>query len=290
MHEPLLPRFAEGQKASILMPNPFVKGWKYLTAAMEQAIDENASPEVQISQAVSAAKAQHQKIFDQAAVMAGNRHQLEMKLDRMRADRDRLEDQARQALNAADQAAASGDESKSVDLAHTAEIFASQLVSVEQQLEETVAAHKAAVSAAEQAQKQVAESDARLKETLAEAEKLRGQVTQANMQEATMAADDRMQQLSVDDSVPTLDSVRAKIEARYANALGAQELVESTIGDQMAGIVKSGNDLKASARLEEIRAQLGAAKAGELTSGAGKDGAGVEDAEVEEDSESTDKK
>ncbi|WP_158256119.1 PspA/IM30 family protein [Corynebacterium sp. 13CS0277] len=266
------------------MPNPFIKGWKYLTTAMEQAIDENASPTVQIAQAVDAAKAQHQKVFDQAAVVAGNRNQVEMKLHRMQADRDRLEEQARQALAAADAAAASGDAAKAQDLQATAEVFASQLVAVEQQVEETTVSWKAAVAAADEAAKQVKESEARLKSTLAEAEQLRAQAAQAAMQETAMAADEKFQAFQMDDAVPTLDAVRAKIEARYANALGAQELVESTVGDQMTSIVAAGRDMKASARLEEIRAQLSKETAGELTAGVEKaaDDAPV-DAEVEDE-------
>ena len=238
------------------MPNPFIKGWKYLTSAMEQAIDDNASPTVQIAQAVDAAKAQHQKIFDQAAVVAGNRNQLEMKLHRMQADRERLEEQARAAIGAADAAQAAGETEKAAQLAGTAEVLASQLVAVEQQLQETTAAHKAAQAAANQASQQVKESEARLKETLAEAEKLRAQAAQAAMQETALAADEKMQAFQMDDNVPTLDAVRAKIEARYANALGAQELVESTVADQMSSIVQAGADMKASARLEQIRTEL----------------------------------
>lgn len=68
------------------MANPFAKGWKYLTASLDQKIDENADPMVQIKQATDAAKDQHQKISEQAAAVIGNKNQLEMKLNRLLAD------------------------------------------------------------------------------------------------------------------------------------------------------------------------------------------------------------
>ena len=40
------------------MANPFSKGWKYLAASLDRAIDENADPKVQIQQAIDAAKSQ----------------------------------------------------------------------------------------------------------------------------------------------------------------------------------------------------------------------------------------
>lgn len=38
------------------MANPFSKGWKYLQASLDQSIDENADPQIQIRQAVEGAK------------------------------------------------------------------------------------------------------------------------------------------------------------------------------------------------------------------------------------------
>ena len=68
------------------------------------------------------------------------------------------------------------------------------------------------------------------------------------MQEKNAQAIDSLNQLNPDDSVPTLDSVRAKIEKRYADALGAQELQHATGGDRINEIQAAGNDMKATAR------------------------------------------
>ena len=59
--------------------------------------------------------------------------------------------------------------------------------------------------------------------------------------------------------------MRAKIEKRYADALGAQELQHATGGDRINEIQAAGNDMKATARLDAIRADLKKKK--ELESG-----------------------
>lgn len=238
------------------MANPFSKGWKYLMASFDSKIDENADPKVQIQQATAAAKEQHQQITQQAAAVIGNQKQLEMKLDRLLKSQQERQEQARTAIQAADKAAAEGNVDRARELNNTAEIFASQLVSVEQQLEETKQLHAQATQNAEQAQHQQKESEMRLQEQLGQIDQLRAQADQAAMQETATNAMDSMQELRPDDSVPTLDAVRDKIERRYADALGAQELAQHSVHDRISEIAAAGTDMKASARLAEIRAAM----------------------------------
>lgn len=234
-------------------------------SSLDSKIDENADPKVQIQQATDAAKKQHQQITEQASNIIGNKKQLEMKLDRLVKSQDELQDKTRQALNAADQAAQNGDQEKSQQFNSTAEVFASQLVAVEQQVEESKQLHAQASQAAEQAQQQQKESEMRLKEQLGQIDQLRAQADQAKMQETSAKAMDSMNTMKPDNSVPTLDGVRDKIERRYADALGAQELTQHSVGDRMAEIQQSGSDMKASSRLAEIRAQMSGGSA--LTTG-----------------------
>lgn len=244
------------------MANPFSKGWKYLMASFDNKIDENADPKVQIQQAVDAAKQQHNQIMQQASQIIGQQKQLEMKLDRLVKDRDALQDKARQAIQLADKAAQEGDATKAQEFNNTAEVFASQLVSVEQQLEETTALHNQAKAAAEDATQKSKESEMRLKEQLSQIDALRAQADQAQMQETVTQSMDSLNQFGKnDDSVPTLDAVREKIERRYADALGAQELTQNSVNDRIAEIQQTGTDMRAAARLEQIRAEAG------LTSG-----------------------
>ena len=238
------------------MANPFSKGWKYLMQSLDMKIDENADPKVQIQQATEAARKQHQQITDSAAKIIGNRNQLEMQLDRLVKDREALESNTRTAISQADAATSAGDTAKATELANTAEIFATQLVTVEQQIEQTKQLHAQAVQAAEQARQQQEQSATRLQEQLAQIDQLRAQVDQAKMQEASSQAMQSMQGIQADDSVPTLDGVRARIEARYANALGAQELFENSAASRMAEIEQSGRDSAAASRLEQIRAEM----------------------------------
>lgn len=267
------------------MANPFSKGWKYLMQSLDTTIEENADPKVQIQQATEAAKKQHREVTESAARIIGNRNKLEMTLNRLVKDQEKLQNNARTALQQADKATSEGDSAAAGEYTNTAEIFATQLVTVEQEIEDTKKMHAQATQAAEQAQQQQKQSEVRLKEQMGQIDQLRAQVDQAKMQESSNQALESMQGIQADDSVPTLDSVRDKIESRYANALGAQELTENSVRGRMAEIETSGRDMAASSRLEQIRAELGGGSAGEITPGEGSgdgDAKGIEDAASEE--------
>ena len=203
------------------MANPFSKGWKYLMQSLDTTIEENADPKVQIHQATEAAKKQHREVTESAARIIGNRNQLEMSLNRLVKDQEKLQNNARAALQQADAATSAGDQAKADDLMNTAEVFATQLVTVEQEIENTKQMHAQATEAANQAQQQQKQSEMRLKEQLGQIDQLKAQVDQAKMQESSAEALQSMKGIQADDNVPTLDGVRSKIEARYANALGA---------------------------------------------------------------------
>src|ERR1700754_4635616 len=135
------------------MANPFVKGWRYLMALFGAKIDEYADPKVQIQQAIEDAQRQHQALVRQAAAVIGNQRQLEMKLSRQMSEVERLQASARQALTLADQSRAKGDEAKAQEFEQTATVFATQLVSAENSMEDLKGLHDQALQAAEQAKK-----------------------------------------------------------------------------------------------------------------------------------------
>lgn len=276
------------------MANPFSKGWKYVMASFDQKIDENADPKVQIQQAVAGAKEQHRQISEHAAEIIGRKSQLEMQLNRLVKTQKDYQDQTRRALEMAEKAE---DPQTASEYNQAAEVVASQLVAVEKELEGLKAQHEAATKAAEQAKAQQQQSEARLKEQLAQVDQLLSQADQAAMQEKNAQALDSMNELTPDDSTPTLDGVRAKIEKRYADALGAQELHRASGGDRIQEIAAAGHDMAASSRLEEIRAEM--AKSKELESGSADtaadaleagatDADGAETAETAEDAEGGD--
>lgn len=252
------------------MANPFSKGWKYLMQSFDSKIDENADPKIQIEQAAAAAKEQHQAITQQAAEIIGSKKQLELKLNRQREKQAELQEKTKTALQMADKATAEGDSAKAEQFNNTAEVLASQLVAVEQELQDLSTQYSAAEQAAAEAEHQQKQSEARLHEQLGEVDRLRAQADQAKMQEKTAQSMDTIGQFKEDDSVPTLDGVREKIERRYATALGQQELAESTadgVEGTMAEIESGQTDAAASSKLAEIRASMEAESAGELTAG-----------------------
>ena len=257
------------------MANPFSKGWKYLMQSFDSKIDQNADPKVQIQQAVAAAKEQHKAISEHAANIIGNRNQLQMKMERLIKSQEDLQTKARTALQAAQKAEAAGDAEKSQQFNNAAEVIATQLVSVEQELEQTKQAYASADHAAKEAQAKQQQSEANLKEQLSQVGQLESQLNQARMQEQTAKTMDSMNQFS-DDNVPTLDGVRDKIERRYANALGQQELMKDSMTDRMAEIESGSTDAAAASRLDQIRASM----SGELEAGSGA-GAGDADRQLE---------
>lgn len=252
------------------MANPFSKGWKYLMQSFDSKIDENADPKIQIEQAAAAAKEQHNAITRQAAEIIGSKKQLELKINRQREKQAELQEKTKTALQMADQAAAEGDTTKASQFNTTAETLAAQLVTVEQELQDLSTQYASAEQAAAQAEQQQKQSEARLQEQLNEVNRLRAQADQAKMQEKTSQSMDSIGQFKENDSVPTLDGVREKIERRYATALGQQELAESGVSGvegTMAEIESGQTDAAASSKLAEIRASMNSENAGELTSG-----------------------
>src|SRR4030081_358272 len=118
------------------MANGFTKAWKYLMALFSSKVDEYADPKVQIQQAIEDAQKQHQALSQQAAAVIGNQRQLEMKLNRQLGEVEKLQASARQALVLADEARGKGDEKKAGEFENAAQSFATQLVTVEQGIED----------------------------------------------------------------------------------------------------------------------------------------------------------
>src|SRR5690606_37297959 len=146
---------------------------------------------------------------------------------------ERLQTSAKQALVLADQAKAQNDLEKQAKYEQTAQVFATQLVSAEQQMEDLKSMHDQALQAAEQAKKAVEQNAVRLQQKLAERTKLLSQLDQAKMQEQISSSLKSMSELNAPGTTPTLDEVREKIERRYANALGATELSRNSVEGRM---------------------------------------------------------
>ena len=243
------------------MANPFTKFWNYLMALFDNKIEENADPKIQIEQAINDAQRQHQALSQQAAAVIGNQRQLEMQLNRRLEDVEKLQANARQALQLADKARGEGNAQKAQEYENAAEAFAAQLVTAESGVEDTKQLHDQALQQAAQAKQAVERNAAHLQQQVAERSKLLSQLEQAKMQEKVSETMQSMN--SITASGPNLDQVRDKIERRYANALGAAELAQNSVEGRMAEVEQAGIQMAGHGRLEQLRAEM----AGELTSG-----------------------
>jgi phage shock protein A len=250
------------------MANGFTKAWKYLMALFSSKVDEYADPKVQIQQAIEDAQRQHQALSQQAAAVIGNQRQLEMKLNRQLGDIEKLQASARQALVLADQARASGDETKAGQYEQSAQAFATQLVTAEQSVEDLKTLHDQSIQAAAQAKQAVERNSMMLQQKIAERTKLLSQLEQAKMQEQAAASLRQMSELAAPGNTPSLEEVRDKIERRYANAIGSAELAQNSVQGRMLEVQQSTVDMAGASRLEQIRASLhGTPVAGEVTAG-----------------------
>src|ERR687884_470904 len=250
------------------MANPFVKAWKYLMALFSSKVDEYADPKVQIQQAIEDAQRQHQALSQQAAAVIGNQRQLEVKLSRQLGEIEKLQSSARQALVLADEARRQGDQAKAQQYEQAAESFATQLVTVEQSVEDLKTLHDQSLQAAAQAKQAVERNSMALQQKIAERTKLLSQLEQAKMQEQVASSLRQMTELSAPGNVPSLDEVRDKIERRYANAMGSAELAQNSVQGRMLEVQQATIDMAGQNRLEQIRASLrGAPVAGEATAG-----------------------
>jgi phage shock protein A len=229
---------------------------RYITAALTGKFNEVADPKVQLEQAIIEAQDQHRKLKEQAANVIANQKQTEMRLNRAMEEMESLNSKARQAVLMADDAQKKGDAKKAGELTSAAQTFATKLITVEKEVESLKSLHLQASQASDQAKAAVNQNSIALQKKLTERQKLLSQLDQAKMQEQMNSA---MASLSetVGQDVPTFDEVRDKIEQRYAKALGASELQGETVEARMLEVEQASMDSEATARLSQIRSQLG---------------------------------
>src|SRR3954466_9564852 len=232
------------------------RAWRYMTASLTGKFNEAADPKVQLEQAIADAQEQHRRLMEQAANVIANQKQTEMRLNRAMGELEKVNGSARQALMMADDATKKGDATKVAQYNQAAEAFANRLIAVEKEVESLKTLSMQSAQAADQAKAAVQQNSAALQKKLSERQKLLSQLDQAKMQEQMNVA---MQSLSqtVGQDTPTLDEVRDKIEARYANALGAADLQSATVESSMLEIEQAQVNVEAQSRLSELRSQLG---------------------------------
>src|SRR5256884_435159 len=103
------------------------RGWRYLGAAVGDALDRISDPRLQVQMALEEARRRHQLLTEQAAAVLGNERELEIKVGRAMADVERLRTAAGRALVLADRAYRDGDDAQGRGHDETAALFAGQL-------------------------------------------------------------------------------------------------------------------------------------------------------------------
>ena len=230
--------------------------WKYLTAKLTGSFNQRADPKVQLEQALLESQNQHRVLTEQAANVIAQQKQTELRLNRKLDELGKTSGQARQAVLMADEAAKRGDALKATEYTRAAEAIATKLVNIEAEVEDLKQVSLNATQASDQAKNAVQQNAARLQKTISEKQKMVGQLEQAKMQEQLNKA---MASLSntVGEDVPSLEEIREKIESRYAQAKGMSELQENSVESRMLEVESAAASYEATARLAEIRAQLG---------------------------------
>jgi phage shock protein A len=232
------------------------KRWKYFTAKTDSRFEANADPKVQLEQAIADAQEQHRRLVEQAANVVANQKQHEMQLNRAMEQLEKMNASTRQALMMAQDASAKGDTAKAREYNQTAEAFANRLIATENQVNDLKTLSLQSAQAADQARAAVQQNSMALQQKLAERQKLLSQLDQAKMQEQLNTAMSSLTQ-TVDHDAPSLDQVRAKIEARYAKAIGSSEVGGATVESRMLEVEQASIGMEARSRLDAIRADLG---------------------------------
>ena len=242
-----------------------VRKWsKYYGKKADMALEERADPKVQLEQAIAEAQDQHRRLREQAANVIAAQKQTEMRLNRSMEEYDRVQGNARQAVLMAHNAGEAGDETKVAAYTSAAEAFANRLIVLEREVDDLKSLAYQSAEASDQAKAAVAQNAAMLQKRISERQKLLSQLEQAKMQEQLNTA---MTSLSatVGGDTPTLEEVRLKIEGRYAKAKSMAELSGDSLDARMLEIEQATVNTEATARLDQIRIEMGLAPAGELT-------------------------
>jgi phage shock protein A len=232
------------------------KRWRYFTAKTDSKFEATADPKIQLEQAIADAQDQHRRLVEQAANVVANQKQHELQLNRAMEELGKVNSSTRQALMMAQDAAQRGDTDKAREYNQTAEAFANRLIATENQVNDLKTLSLQSAQAADQARAAVQQNSLALQQKLAERQKLLSQLDQAKMQEQLNRAMSSLNQ-TVDQSAPSLEQVRAKIEARYARALGTSELGGQTIEARMLEVQQAAMGSEARTRLDTMRAELG---------------------------------
>jgi len=240
----------------------FKKWWLYIQSWFKSTSDDMMDPEIEIQVAIDQAKKKNQDLRNQAANIVAHRTQLETKIEKAADEVGETREMAKQAILKAEDAQTAGDAAGVAKWTNIAQAQAMKLQAAENNLTSLKGQYGTAITQADEAKRAVQANAVKLQELSAKQMELLGALEQAKMQETVNAAVESMS-TTLDDGLPTLESVEDKIEKRKAQAMAKAEIFEATPEGGEVELRQAMNEAQADAKLAELKAELGLSTAKE---------------------------
>lgn len=253
----------------------FKKWWLYIKSWFKSTSDGMMDPEIEINMAIDQAKKKNQDLRNQAANIVAHRTQLESKIEKAADQVGETREMAKQAILKAEESKAAGDTAGVAKWTNIAQVQATKLQAAENNLTSLKGQYGMAITQADEAKRAVQANAVKLQELSAKQMELLGALEQAKMQETVNAAVQSMS-TTLDDDLPTLESVEEKIEKRKAQAMAKAEIFEATPDGGEVELRQAMNEAQADAKLEELKAELGLTTGGEATQAEAGEATGLE--------------
>lgn len=230
--------------------------WEYIKSWFRIRTEAIKDPEVELEQAITAARKRDQELRNQAARVIAHRTRLEQEIEQAAEDSAEAKEMAKQALLKSDSALKSGNADQGAKWTQAAQTLAMRLQAAESNLESLKKQYALSQAQSDQAKNAVQQNALQLQEMSAKRMELLGKLEQAKMQESVNKAMEAMN-ATVTDSAPSLAEVEDKIQERMAMASAKTELTSSTPEGAMVELKQSVSLTKADATLDALRAELG---------------------------------
>ena len=232
------------------------RAWRYLEAALERRLEQAADPRLQIEQAIEEAKRQHALLTQAAASVVGNERELDIKLNRALDSIERLKASIAHAIRMEDRVRREGDPQKAAQFASAAEALAGRLAGIEANTADLGELRAKARIASASARRAIEQNAQILRQKITVRSRLLTELEAVRMQERLNVALGSMAELAPASDVPTLDEVQAKLDQRYANAMGTAEIAAASIETRLLEVDASVIEQQGLRRLEEIRQSI----------------------------------
>ena len=253
----------------------FKKWWLYIQSWFKSTSDDMMDPEIEIQVAIDQAKKKNQDLRNQAANIVAHRTQLESKIEKAADEVGETREMAKQAILKAEDAQAAGDAAGVAKWTNIAQAQAMKLQAAENNLTSLKGQYGTAITQADEAKRAVQANAVKLQELSAKQMELLGALEQAKMQETVNAAVESMS-TTLDDELPTLESVEDKIEKRKAQAMAKAEIFGATPEGGEVELRQAMNEAQADAKLAELKAELGLSTAEDAPQADSGEAAGLE--------------